>query len=472
MLQGSILQQLEASHRHSSRPIHFGVYYKNTLVALCHALEDHILTRNNAPLVITAFQEGKWYLEEAVRYADIAQHSQQIVIMAAADAGFAEHPTSQLSNVNLVALATDDPVAQEWHLMILSPDYTAMVICQELSPDDYGSEGLPTSDLERKFYGLWTFEPELVQETAELAIAHIKDYHPELALKLTQYKEAIHTHISSSADVATVVARVVDYLKTGQDNLSIPVASHRKSLDRNLVSNEIQAFLRMAQLIDLADINHHGVATEVASVVETMGQLLDIPAWQIKRLRLAALLHRIGSLQNVESLITPSHLTTADLEKAPSCPLACPLVPGAQALRIMPRLRAIAQIITHQTEWWNGTGEPAGLVGDDIPLESRILSLAAEFIRQVNQYKYLGKSEGEIFSQALDQCRQQQSTRFDPKLVDTLSLLVMGLQQGLDLSVITPKVGGGLWLLDSRWDSHSKSSEQISVYSTPGRIYG
>ncbi|MFO0409734.1 MAG: DICT sensory domain-containing protein, partial [Dolichospermum sp.] len=158
MLQGSILQQLEASHRHSSRPIHFGVYYKNTLVALCHALEDHILTRNNAPLVITAFQEGKWYLEEAVRYADIAQHSQQIVIMAAADAGFAEHPTSQLSNVNLVALATDDPVAQEWHLMILSPDYTAMVICQELSPDDYGIEGLPTSDLERKFYGLWTFE--------------------------------------------------------------------------------------------------------------------------------------------------------------------------------------------------------------------------------------------------------------------------------------------------------------------------
>jgi HD-GYP domain-containing protein (c-di-GMP phosphodiesterase class II) len=138
----------------------------------------------------------------------------------------------------------------------------------------------------------------------------------------------------------------------------------------------------------------------------------------------------------------------------------------------MPRLRAIAQIITHQTEWWNGTGEPAGLAGDDIPLESRILSLAAEFIIQVNQYKYLGKSEGQIFSQALEQCRQQQSSRFDPKLVDTLTLLAMGLQQGLDLSVITPKLTSGLWLLDSRWDSHSKSGEQTSVYSTPGRIYG
>ncbi|MEY3221346.1 MAG: hypothetical protein RLZZ203_202, partial [Cyanobacteriota bacterium] len=92
------------------------MYYKNTLVALCHALEDHILTNNNNPFVITAFQQGKWYLQEANRYADIAQRSREIVIMAAADAGFTEHPTGQLANVDLVGLATDDPVAQEWHL--------------------------------------------------------------------------------------------------------------------------------------------------------------------------------------------------------------------------------------------------------------------------------------------------------------------------------------------------------------------
>jgi hypothetical protein len=41
----------------------------------------------------------------------------------------------------------------------------------------------------------------------------------------------------------------------------------------------------------------------------------------------------------------------------------------------------------------------------------------------------------------------------------------MGLQQGLDLPIMTPKVSSGLWLLDSRWDADSKSSEQISVYS-------
>ncbi len=465
MLEGSILQKLETAHRHTTRPIRFGVYYKNTLVALCHALEDHILADDGTPLVITAFQQGKWYLQEAERYADIAQYSRHIAIMAAAESGFAEHPTSQLPNVDLVGLDAGDPVAQEWHLIILSPKYTAMVICQELSEADYGSAGVPTSDLERKFYGLWTFEPELVQETAEIAIAHIKKYNPELAEKLTADKQQIVPSMARSENLGAVVSRVVDYLQTGQDNLSIPTASHQQTLDRNLVSNEIQAFLRMAQLMDMADVNNPMAAAEVVGLAEAIAQLLDLPAWQIKRLRLAALLHRIDPLQKAESVLTDG-ISTRYQEDAPSCPLTCPLVPGAQVLRTMPRLRAVAQIITHQSEWWNGTGEPAGLSGDEIPLESRILALLADFQWRVNERKSSNQSREQIFTQALDECRQQQSTRFDPKLVDTLTLLVMGLQQGLDLPIMTPKVSAGIWILDSQWDSHSKISEQIGSYFT------
>jgi DICT domain-containing protein len=463
MLEGSILQQLQTAHRHSTRPIRFGVYYKNTLVSLCHALEDHILDDDGKPLVITAFQQGKWYLQEAQRYADIAQRSREIAIMAASDTGFAEHPTSQLSNVDLVELDPVDPVAQEWHLIILSQQYTAMVICQELSVADYGNAGVPTSDLERKFYGLWTFEPELVQETVEIAIAHIKQYNSALAEKLTNHKQAVIPAIARSQNLGAVVSRVVDYLQTGQDNLSIPTVLRQQALDRNLVSNEIQAFLRMAQLMDMADVNNPMAAAEIVVLAEAMGQLLDLPAWQIKRLRLAGLLHRIDPLQKAESVLTGG-IATCYQEDAPSSPLTCPLVPGAQVLRTMPRLRAVAQIITHQTEWWNGTGEPAGLAGDAIPLESRILGLLADFQWRVNQQKSSNQSRQEIFTQALDECRQQQSTRFDPKLVDTLALLVMGLQQGLDLPMMTPKVSAGIWILDSRWDSHSKTNEEIGSY--------
>ncbi|NER51465.1 MAG: metal-dependent phosphohydrolase, partial [Symploca sp. SIO1A3] len=451
MLKGSILQKLDTAHRSSKKPLNFGVYYKNTLIALCHALEDFILESDSAPLMITAFQRGKWYLQEAERYGEIAQKSSQVVIMAAADSGFFEHPTSQLSNVALINLEPSDPVAQEWHLMILSPKYTAMVLCQELSESDYGSQGPPEQDIERKFYGFWTFEPDLVMEVVRVAIAHIGSYDPDLQQALTTRVKQITASVTEERDdLGVVVQRVVDYLQDSQKNLSQlgqtnPDASefYQQALDENLVSNEMQAFLRMAQLIDQANASNPMVAAEVTALSEAMGQLLDLPAWQLKRLRLAGLLHGL-----VPSLGTG----ISSEDQGPSCPL----VSGVQALRAMPQLRAVAQIITHQTERWDGTGIPAELAYDAIPLESRILGLITEFQQRVNQQRMSQAREDhptlsheEILSQALAECQALSGKTFDPKLVEALGLMVMGMQQGMNLQATQPKIASGMWLLDS-----------------------
>jgi len=457
MLKGSILEHLATAHLAGKRPLNFGVYYKNTLIALCHALEDSILSTTSKPLVITAFQQGKWYLQEADRYHTLAQASKQVVIMAGTDTGFAEHPTSQLPNVELIALAPDDPVAQEWHLIILSPSFTAMVLCQELSAADYGQVGQPAADLERKFYGFWTFEAGLVQETVEIAIAHIARYNPELQQKLTAQVQQITaaTPTAEPDDLSQIVSRVVDYLQTSQTDLNQPEFSHHQALDNNLVSNELQAFLRLAQLLDLADTTNQMTASEVAALAETMGQLLQLPAWQLKRLRLAGLLHRIATGSVVQYGEAP----------------CCPLIPATQALRTMPRLKAIAQIITHQTEWWNGNGQPAGLAGEEIPLESRILGLVTDFQARVTQLKASNSSHKvetmpeSILDEALCECKREEGKRWEPKLVNTLELLVMGLKQGLSLPVAPPKISAGMWLMDHYHASEAKTNQEISTYA-------
>jgi DICT domain-containing protein len=457
MLEGSILAKLKASHqsgRVGKRPLHFGVYYKNTLVALCHALEDAVLTADYKPLMITAFQRGKWYLEEADRYAAIAERSQQVVIMAAPEAGFADHATSQKPNVALVSLDSADPVAQEWHLIIVSPDYTAMVLCQELSDADYSVAGLPKHDLERKFYGFWTFEPELVLETAALAVAHIGQYDAGLQQQIAAQLESIAARSRSeealcgapTADhLGEIVVRVVNYLQT-----SHPVEMGHSSLDDNLTSNELQAYLRAAQLIDQTDLSNPMAAAEVATLAEAMGQLLDLPAWQLHRLRLSGLLHRIVFLRNAETMLT-SGAATRYPDEPSSVPLTCPLIPGIQVLRRMQRLRAIATILTHQTEWWNGSGQPSGLVGDEIPIEARILGLVADFQQRLAQRRsdQPQDSNPEWLTQSLAECRIQQGERWDPKLVEALGLLVSAMQQGLSLPIALPKISSGLWLLDS-----------------------
>jgi len=469
MLLGSILQQLSDAHRlgqpqtdpsqidqSQKRPLNFGVYFKNTLVALCHALEDAILQADYQPVMITAFQRGKWYLEEAERYADLADRSQQVVIMAAPEAGFAEHSTSQKPNVALVHLDAADTVSQEWHLIILSPDYTAMVLCQELSEADYGPAGFPTVDLERKFYGLWTFEPGLVLETAELAIAHLGRYDPQLQQQLQAQVQQIARRIQSGESLCgaptaehmgDIVSRIVDYLHQREDQpVPYPVTAN---LEGNLLSNELQAFLRVAQLLDQADLSNPMAAAEVASLSEAMGQLLDLPAWQLHRLRLAGLLHRMAFLRSHDSFLNSGTSVQAHAELPDQAP-ACALLPGIQVLRRMQRLRAIATILTHQSEWWNGTGQPAGLSGDEIPVESRILALIAVFQQQLADLRTTGHMPEAALSQALEHCSQQVNERWDPKLLEVLKLLVTALQQGVSLPVTLPKIAAGLWLLDER----------------------
>ena len=440
MLEGSILKNLVTNHQKANQPINLGVYYKNTLVALCHALEDFILESSGAPLMITAFQQGKWYLQEAERYGEIAEKAWQIAIMATPGSGFAEHPTSQKENVALVSLAGDDPVAEEWHLIILSPSYAAMVLCQELSPEDYGSQGQPAEDLERKFYGFWTFEPELVRETVELAIAHIGNYNQDLQSQLATQIQEILTESGSSQrdDLGLVVGKVVTYLQNSQTNLSDQVSagnasSGSQALDENLVSNKMQAFLRLAQLIDQADVNNTMAASQVAALAEAMGQFLDLPAWQIKRLRLSSLLHRLA----------PSLVKAVSGQDSQA---VCSHVSNVEALRLMPRLKAIAHIITHQTECWDGSGKPEGLAYDAIPLESRIIGLLAYFQERRSAYeKHTGNNP---LAQALDDCQTESGQTFDPKLVEALSLLVMGMQQGMNIQAIQPKIATGIWLLD------------------------
>ena len=442
MLEGSILRRLDEAHR-DGQPLNLGVYYKNTLVALCHALEDFILDSKSTPLMVTAFQRGKWYLEEADRYSDLADKSEHVTIMAAPDSGFETHPTSSKENVALVHLKPEDPVAQEWHLMILSPTYTAMVLCQELSEADYGANQ-PKEDLERKFYGFWTFEPKLVRETVELAIDHVRTYQPELAEVMSEKVARMTADATRQReDLDAVVSQVVKYLQESRETLRQPEAnsfSGFKALNENIASNEMQAFLRMAQLLDATDVSNPMAASEVAAMAEAMSQLLDLPAWQAKRLYLSGLLHRVGLPEVTKERYRKSQAQQEALASDRS---------GSKAsvLRIMPQLEAISQILIHQREAWDGSGIPLGLSYDAIPLESRIICLLADFQQKMKAYKQYSADKNPA-THALADCEALAGKRYDPKLLDALSLLVMGMQQGMTLQGYQPKIATGMWLVN------------------------
>jgi DICT domain-containing protein len=435
----STLNQLKAALPDAQLPSSYGVYLKNTLVALCHALEDHVLqsctSSEQKPLVLVTFQQGKWYLQEAERYFEIAQCSSLIAIAALPDSGFATHKTGQLDNVALVPLNSDDSLVNEWNLIILAPNYAAMVLCHELSADEYRGDSQPQVDTERKFYGLWTFDRQLVEKSAEILIARMRPYDIPLSEQLrAQMQEISAAPSSMPADLTGVVARIVTYLQTSQQQLItvsrqtrelVELKGQALRLNRNLAASKLQAFLRMAQRVDESDPCNPLASLQVAALAETLGQILDLPTVRLRRLRLAGLLFRIGLAEAPrEVFLQSSH----QLDEARLSFWRDRAVLGAQLLGTMSELSSVTEIVLHQLEHWDGSGKPNGLKGEEISLEARILGLVS-FFQELTQAR--GNRPALSLGEALEKCRDYSGSRFDPALVDSLNTVIRLTELGL-----------------------------------------
>jgi DICT domain-containing protein/uncharacterized protein YjbI with pentapeptide repeats len=445
----NLREKLEQDSADGNLPETFRIYFKNTLVAICHAMEDHILRTGakakDLPLMITTFQQGKWYLEEAERYQELAHHAQDIVIMAVEDSGFAQHPTGSLENVHLLRLATDDPVAEEWNLIILAPDYAAACLCQELTAEDYGPEGRP-EDLERKFYGLWTFDEALVYQSAHIALDRIGVYDPQLEKSMRARVEAIHKiETTKQEDLSSVIAQIVTNLQETEDKLFAYSAETERLLQptlvgRNLTANKLQAFLRIAQQVDAKDPYNPMASLQVAALAETLGQMLQLPPLAIRRLRLAALLHRVGLAQASQTLFLKAEedLTDQERDLLDNHPMH-----GVKLLGAMPELNAITQLIARKKEAWDGSGKPDGLKGEEIPLGSRILGLVAHFQRMTQPR---GTRPALSLGEAFARCQEDAGRLWDPKLVETLGHVVRLAEMGFLNMPTRPQAIPSSWL--------------------------
>jgi response regulator RpfG family c-di-GMP phosphodiesterase len=89
-----------------------------------------------------------------------------------------------------------------------------------------------------------------------------------------------------------------------------------------------------------------------------------------------------------------------------------------QADALLPK--EIAYWIECQDEHFDGTGFPRGLKGEEIPLPSRIIAVAREFVRLTISSD--GSDETKTDS-ALRSLRSQSGTLYDPSLVGSLEKL-------------------------------------------------
>ncbi|NJL49197.1 MAG: GAF domain-containing protein [Leptolyngbyaceae cyanobacterium SM2_5_2] len=223
------------------------LYFKTSLTALSHAMEDHILAGNRGALVIASFQQERFYLQEANRYLRIAGLSDQLYVLSGQGTSF----TSHSDNYETIAFAPEDALIHEWHLVVMGDDYQACLICRErISMEEIDA---PSLDQTRRFEGIWTQDRYVSQRAAEILLDRIAQYRPDIADKTAIAKQRYldpsvvpSERLEGSGGPDPFTQRLVTYLQAGQYKLLKAYKAITAQEQRERLVNSITSVVRQS----------------------------------------------------------------------------------------------------------------------------------------------------------------------------------------------------------------------------------
>jgi putative two-component system response regulator len=172
----------------------------------------------------------------------------------------------------------------------------------------------------------------------------------------------------------------------------------------------------LANSIEVRDQYTRGHVERVTAYALAIAAQLGLQGKRLKQLRFGAILHDIGKIFINENILNKSGPLSED-EYAEI--LEHPLK-SIDMVKDIPYLTPTIPVIRHHHEWWDGSGYPDGLAGDQIPLDARIVAVADCFDAMTTTRPY---HQARPLRQAFDEIRRASGTQFDPDVVNAFKKL-------------------------------------------------
>jgi diguanylate cyclase (GGDEF)-like protein/putative nucleotidyltransferase with HDIG domain len=183
---------------------------------------------------------------------------------------------------------------------------------------------------------------------------------------------------------------------------------------------ERQARLRAAEglirVVDAKDTYAGAHSQTVSRLAEGIARTMGLDVEVVEQVRLAGLLHDLGKIAIPDRILQkPGKLDPDELRVMREHPVL-----GARLLEGL-GVSPVDRWILHHHEWWDGSGYPLGLAGEEIPLGSRIIFVCDAFDAMLSARPY---SPPLPVEHALSELRRNAGTQFDPIVVGAFSLVV------------------------------------------------
>jgi putative two-component system response regulator len=176
----------------------------------------------------------------------------------------------------------------------------------------------------------------------------------------------------------------------------------------------------LAAAVEAKDAYTEGHLKRLRSYSEQLAVACELAPSEVRAVRYGGILHDIGKIGVDEAIIRkPGPLTPDEIVQMRRHPEI-----GAQIISKMRFAREVAPIISGHHEYWNGSGYPLGLSGEDIPIGARIITIVDAYDAMTTDRPYRAALSGEEVVRRLTDGR---GTQFDPEMLDVfLSLISSG----------------------------------------------
>lgn len=183
-------------------------------------------------------------------------------------------------------------------------------------------------------------------------------------------------------------------------------------LPRKMKSAYLKSITVLAAAVETRDSGTVGHAQRVAQLTVSIARRLGMRGKILERVEYAALLMDIGKANVPQAILNKKDpLTPEEWEMVKSHPAM-----GAEMVAAVPFLADLERYILHHHEYWDGSGYPEGLRGEDIPLPSRILAVASDYDAMISERPYhpIPKTPEE----ALEEIKRHSGTKYAPDVAE------------------------------------------------------
>jgi putative nucleotidyltransferase with HDIG domain len=168
----------------------------------------------------------------------------------------------------------------------------------------------------------------------------------------------------------------------------------------------------LAEAVDKRDPYTAKHSHRVKEIAVDIGRVMRVSDSELEALEWGGLLHDVGKIGVPDNVL----LKQERLNREERMIMNAHPVLGAQIIAPVTKLAPELPIIRHHHEWYNGSGYPDRLIGDEIPKLARVLHVADAFEAMTAARPY--RMTPLTTEQALAELRKFAGIQFDPVVVD------------------------------------------------------